>query len=196
MTRPVSIDSFVRAGLDPRARVLDLGCGTGRHARALAAAGFRVVAADTDFDAVSTARELSGAETGTGPDDSAPRHVLGRAESLPFRDASFDALLCLDVLHWAADTAAFDAMWNEIWRVIRPGGLLCIRCLCLDFSPSAAPLGSGRFRLASGAEWFLPDAAGLHAGIAHAGGEWVEAPRQDGTGSFLMMARKPVRQPG
>jgi len=48
-------------------------------------------------------------------------HLRGRAESLPWRDGSFDRLFCINALHHFADRAAFFA---EAVRVLRPGGAL------------------------------------------------------------------------
>jgi ubiquinone/menaquinone biosynthesis C-methylase UbiE len=183
--------------LRPGALVLDIGCGTGRHARELARAGYRVAAADMDFDAVATARELPG--SGGSP----PGFVAARAESLPFRDGRFDAVVCLDVLHWAADAAAFGAMWDESWRVLGPGGLFLVRTLSRDLSPSALALatsGGGRFRLESGAEWFLAAHADLKAVLSAGGGTWLAPPEADeradaladGQGFAWMLARKPA----
>jgi 2-polyprenyl-3-methyl-5-hydroxy-6-metoxy-1,4-benzoquinol methylase len=167
--------------------ILDLGCGTGRGARELASAGFRVIAADMDFDAVATGRGLS------GTDSIRPSFVVARAEAPPFRDASFDAVLCGDVLHWAADESAFTSMWEGAWKSLKPGGLFAVRCLLRDSLPSAFPLGGGRFRLASGAEWFLPARAELDALLARAGGqggEWLAPPQADAHGAAGMVSRK------
>jgi SAM-dependent methyltransferase len=48
-----------------------------------------------------------------------PRLVQARAESLPWRDASFDRLYCVNALHHFTDRQAFFA---EARRVLRPGG--------------------------------------------------------------------------
>jgi SAM-dependent methyltransferase len=93
--------------------VLEIGCGSGVHARLLAAAGARVTAVDLTPTAVEMTRrrlELHGLE-GT---------VLeADAESLPFADASFDFAWSWGVIHHSADTARVVA---EVARVLRPGG--------------------------------------------------------------------------
>src|SRR5690606_16305271 len=98
---------------------------------------------------------------------------------LPFADAAFDAVVCLDVLHWAADETAFRRMWVEAWRVLRPGGVFAARCLIREENGDAAPLpGSlaGRVRLGNGAEWFLPSRALLDDALAHGAGLWTKPP--------------------
>src|SRR5690606_19748164 len=128
----VDLLAFLSArGVAAGARVLDLGCGTGRHARGLARAGYRVFGVDSDVDAVETARALAdesadagGSARGPNSFRSPPRFLAARAESLPFPAAVFHALVCVDVLHWVADEAAFRAIWHEAWRVRRAGGAL------------------------------------------------------------------------
>src|SRR3954471_18402492 len=66
--------------------VLDLCCGPGRHARALAARGYRVTGVDTNAAALSAARRMSDA-TITYLD-----HDMRRLEELP---GIFDAAICL-----------------------------------------------------------------------------------------------------
>jgi SAM-dependent methyltransferase len=111
----------VRAG----DRVLDLGCGGGRHAFEAARLGARVVALDTDlaeldrvtatFAAMTEARELPGRAAG--------RAVAGDATRIPFPDGAFDKVIAAEVLeHLPADQAAM----NEIARVLRPGGMAAV----------------------------------------------------------------------
>ena len=102
-------------------RVLDLGCGGGRHAFEAARRGARVVAMDTDrgeLDRV-TATFAAMAEAGELPVGAAGRAVIGDAGRIPFRDGAFDKVIAAEILeHLPADQTAM----NEIARVLRPGG--------------------------------------------------------------------------
>jgi malonyl-CoA O-methyltransferase len=92
--------------------VLDLGCGTGRHALWLGAAGARVTAVDFSEGMLSEARRKPGA--------SAVRflvHDLHRP--LPFEAAAFDRIVSGLVLEHLSDLAA---VFAEARRVLRPGG--------------------------------------------------------------------------
>jgi malonyl-CoA O-methyltransferase len=93
-------------------RVIDLGCGTGRHALALAAAGARVTAVDFSAGMLARARAKPGAAA-----VSFLVHDLGRP--LPFADASFDLALSCLVLEHVGDLGG---LLREVARVCRPGG--------------------------------------------------------------------------
>jgi ubiquinone/menaquinone biosynthesis C-methylase UbiE len=104
-----------RLGLEEGARVLDIGCGTGRLARWM---GERVgpkgsvVGIDPLEERVGIARSHG----------SAVRFEVGQAEDLgAFEDASFDAVCMSSVFHWVSDKAK---ALTEIRRVLRPGGRL------------------------------------------------------------------------
>jgi SAM-dependent methyltransferase len=97
----------------PVAAALEVGCGTGHWLRALA--GRAAVLTGMDPSARMLARALTLAV------DAPIVVVRGRAESLPWRDGSFDRLFCVNALHHFADRMAF---FNEAVRVLRPGGAL------------------------------------------------------------------------
>lgn len=98
---------------DVRGRsVLDLGCGTGRHALWLANQGARVTA--IDFSAAMLDRARS--KAGTLEIDFR-QHDVG--ESLPFDNEHFDIVVCGLVVDHIADLGSF---FQEMRRVLRPGG--------------------------------------------------------------------------
>ena len=94
--------------------VLDLGCAGGFMAEALAARGALVTGLDPAGEAVAAAAARSRA-TGSNVD-----YLVGTGEHLPFTDASFDIVVCVDVLEHVQDLAA---VIGQIRRVLRPGGL-------------------------------------------------------------------------
>lgn len=98
------------AGTPARARVLDLGAGTGKLTRLLAARGLDVVAVEPDPAMLAVLRERSpGVEARTGS-----------AERIPLPDGHVDAVLVGQALHWFD----LDRAGPEMARVLRPGGLL------------------------------------------------------------------------
>jgi len=97
--------------------VLEIGCGTGVHARLLAEAGARLAAIDLTPTAVELTRRrlaLHGLDADVREAD---------AEALPFPDGSFDFVWSWGVIHHSAHTERVVA---EIARVLRPGGRLAL----------------------------------------------------------------------
>lgn len=94
--------------------VLDLGCAGGFMAEALDERGAKVTGIDPASDAITAARAHAAQE---GRDI---RYDAGVGEDLPYADASFDIVVCVDVLEHVQDLAKVLA---EIERVLRPGGI-------------------------------------------------------------------------
>jgi len=106
-------------------RLLDLGCGAGRHAFEAARRGARVVALDAGIDEVNKVRDTLGAMVDAGEitDFRGTGAVQGDALRLPFPDGSFDRVIAAEVLeHIPDDSQAIE----ELVRVLRPGGLIAV----------------------------------------------------------------------
>lgn len=116
---------YDRLDVRPGIRVLDLGCGAGRHAFEAYRRGAHVVALDLGRDDLSTTRDWLGAMAAggeAGPGGSATV-VRGDLLALPFADASFDRVIAAEVLeHIPRDEPAM----AELARVLRPGGLAAV----------------------------------------------------------------------
>ena len=92
-----------------RHKVLDLGCGDGQIARALAARGSDVLGVDPTQLHIDVAIERGGG----------PRYVLGGATKIPADDNSFDAVVaCLVFEH----IDQMDEAMTEVARVLKPNG--------------------------------------------------------------------------
>jgi ubiquinone/menaquinone biosynthesis methyltransferase len=105
---------------------LDVATGTGLVARELRKSGCRVVGLDLVPSMIGAAAPSGGIS-----------FVLGRAESLPFRDATFDGLTVTYLLRYVDDPVE---TMRELARVVRPGG----RIAMLEFDrPRALPLRIG-----------------------------------------------------
>lgn len=94
--------------------VLDLGCAGGFMAEALANRGAHVTGIDPARKAINAARAHAG-KTGLEI-----QYDVGLGEDLPYGDAAFDIVVCVDVLEHVGDLTEVLA---EVARVLKPGGL-------------------------------------------------------------------------
>ena len=116
---------FRRFPVGPGNRLLDLGCGAGRHAFEAYRRGADVVAFDADHGELQQVSGMTAAmaESGEAPLAARARPVRGDATAMPFCDGSFDRVIAAEVLeHIPLDQRAL----GEIARVLRPGGLLAV----------------------------------------------------------------------
>jgi ubiquinone/menaquinone biosynthesis C-methylase UbiE len=101
-------------------RVLDVGCGTGRFALALAERGARVWGVDPSEDMLREARSNAAGKAA---------FKQARAEALPFKDGWFDRAVLRLVVHLVERPQAL----REVARVLGPGG----RIVIATFAPSS-----------------------------------------------------------
>ncbi|HYM24476.1 MAG TPA: class I SAM-dependent methyltransferase [Vicinamibacterales bacterium] len=145
-----------------RPRTLEVGCGTGHWLRAIAAHAPFVTGMDLSSAMLAKARSASAGE----------RLVRARADHVPFSDATFDRVFCVNALHHFGDRARFFA---EARRILRPGGALLTigkdphaerdEWWVYDFFPETVAIDRERFapvRL-------------LRGELARAGFDWAES---------------------
>ncbi|MDZ7670179.1 MAG: class I SAM-dependent methyltransferase [Gammaproteobacteria bacterium] len=134
-------------------RVLDLGCGEGRHAiSAWLESPVDVVGLDLSPADLRTA---AGRAAEFQPPAEASRGSLGWVQgsglTLPFADASFDRVICAEVLEHVPD---FHSVLGEIRRVLKPGGVLAVSVprfvpewLCWQLSDAYHEVPGGHIRI-------------------------------------------------
>jgi tellurite methyltransferase len=146
-------DQILRGHLGAGMRILDAGCGYGRNLVHLMREGCEAFALDLDANGVDHVRQLSASlKTGLPP----ANFQVGSIEQMPFPDACMDAVICSAVLHFAREGRHFRAMLSELWRVLRPGGLLFCRLasrIGMDFPRVEGDL----YLMPDGQHWFLVD---------------------------------------
>jgi SAM-dependent methyltransferase len=150
-------DQMLRGNIAPGMRVLDAGCGYGRNLVHLLREGCEVFALDAKEEGVEHVRALAGE---LAPQLPAENFRVGAIERMDFPDGFADVVICNSVLHFARDEQHFLAMVEELWRVLRPGGMLFCRLgsrIGMDFER----LRGNVYRIGDGSEWFLVDEAAL-----------------------------------
>ena len=178
---------FEQFPVGPGDRVLDMGCGGGRHAFSVYRRGADVVALDMresdlrEVDVMFRAMELEG-EVPAGATAST---VRGNAYALPFEDESFDRIIAAEVLEHLPEDV--DAM-TELARVLKPGGLIAVTVprwgpekVCWALSDAYHEVEGGHVRIYKGSELVsrlrgtgLVKLGGHHAHALHAPYWWLK----------------------
>jgi len=140
---------FARLPLRAGQRLLDIGCGEGRHALAASLLdGLEVLAVDLNADDLATGRDKACDFLGTSP---GPHWLCASALRLPFADDSVDHIICSEVLEHLPD---YRSALRELQRVLRPGGHLCVSVprdwpeqLCWNLQPAYQTTPGGHVRI-------------------------------------------------
>ena len=109
--------------------VLELGCGTGNDAARLAREGYSVTAIDLSSEAIELARARFASMV--------TFVVADMTKRLPFPDAGFDAVMSNVALHMFPDSVT-RAVFAEVARLVRPGGLFAFHVNSLEDRPLRA----------------------------------------------------------
>jgi ubiquinone/menaquinone biosynthesis C-methylase UbiE len=149
---------FDRLGVAAGDRVLDMGCGAGRHAFELYRRGTDVIAFDQDADELSAVSDMFAAMRTEGqvPDGAEADVKQGDALQLPFADGEFDRVVAAEVLEHIPDDELAIA---ELVRVMRPGGTMAVTVprwlpekICWALSDEYHEVEGGHVRIYTGDE--------------------------------------------
>lgn len=165
-------DQLLKGRFDSRKTILDAGCGRGRNIRWFLRNGFTVYGIDSDPAAIAHVRQVAAQLAPSLP----PAHFINDDLSqLHWRDRTMDAVISSAVLHFSRDEEHFGAMLEELWRVLKPGGLLFVRLastIGLEVKPRW--LDGRRARLPDGSERFVVDEKFLLAWTDTLGARLIE----------------------
>ncbi|MFI0419489.1 class I SAM-dependent methyltransferase [Spongiactinospora sp. 9N601] len=165
---------FGRLPVGPGDRVLDLGCGGGRHSFEVLRRGADVVAFDQDAAELEKVAGMFAAmdKAGEIPVGATGETLVGDALAMPFEDGRFDRVIAAEVLEHIPDDVTAIA---EIVRVLKPGGRAAVTvpsflpervCWALDEDYHTAP--GGHVRIYTLAELAAKlKSAGLEVGGHH-----------------------------
>lgn len=141
------------ADLPPGHRVLDLGSGHGRHARLLTESGRAIVALDFSRRLLQIGR----AEMAVSRGPHQIEWLEGDASALPFRDSTFDAALCIAVLHHIPSPEGRKRSLAELRRVLRPDGRALLSVWSADDPKLRELLGGSPLAGDVEVPWRLPE---------------------------------------
>ena len=165
-------DQLLKGRIVPGMRVLDAGCGAGRNLVYFLRSGYEVFGVDESGPQIAQLRKMAAT---LAPHLPAENFRVEPVEKLSADAADFDVVLSSAVLHFARDEEQWQAMVNEMWRVLKPGGMLFARLASTIGVEDQIKLIEGRrYRLPDGSDRFLVDAEMLHRVTAALGGEFLE----------------------
>ena len=186
-------DQLLRGRITTEMTVLDAGCGAGRNLVYLLRMGWKVLGVDQSPAAIDAVRRLAAElSPGSAVDNFRPEPV----EAMTFPDASAEVVLSSAVLHFARDEQQFWAMLREMWRVLRPGGMLfCRLASTIGMEEKFRHLGGRRFLLPDGAERFLVDEQMLVDATARLGAELLDPLKTSVVQNLRCMTTWVLRKP-
>src|SRR5688572_28725272 len=164
-------DQFLRGRFDSRQRVLDAGCGEGRNLVYLLQKGIACFGVDSDPRAIDRIRQLAGRLAPSLPTEN---FQVAPVERMPWPDASMDAVIASALLHFARDADHFNALIDEMWRVLAPGGLFFARLVSNIGIEAAVPAAGQRVVIPDGSVRFVVDERILLDCTSHLGGRLAD----------------------
>jgi SAM-dependent methyltransferase len=167
-------DQLLRGRIAAGMRVLDAGCGAGRNLVFLLREGFDVWGVDESAEAVAQTRRLAAR---LAPHLEADRFRVEHVEAMSHASASVDVVISSAVLHFARDDAHWHAMVREMWRVLKPGGILFARLATTVGQTALRPLGGRRYVMPDGDTRYLVDHQLLIDTTAQLGGSLLDPVR-------------------
>jgi ubiquinone/menaquinone biosynthesis C-methylase UbiE len=100
-------------------------------------------------------------------------------------------------LHFARDEEHWQAMVDEMWRVLKPGGMFfCRLSSTIGMETQVQLINGRRYLLPDGVDWFLVDAEKLKEVTKSLGGEFVEPIKTTVVDSKRAMTTWVVRKAG
>jgi ubiquinone/menaquinone biosynthesis C-methylase UbiE len=143
---------FKHFKLEKGDKVLDLGCGEGRHViSAYVEEDVFAIGVDLSIDDLKTTHEKFKPFEDKGNANKQFKLMSANALSLPFADHTFDKIICSEVLEHIQD---YEGVLKEIERVLKPGGLFCASVprfwpewICWHYSDEYHDMAGGHLRI-------------------------------------------------
>jgi len=148
-------DQLLKGRITPPMSLLDAGCGDGRNLIYFLRHDFDVWAVDSNPQSIQQVRMLA---SSLAPNLPSENFLKADVAEMPLPSERFDLVISSAVLHFANDEQHFDTMLDEMWRVLKAGGMLFARLASsIGIEELIKPTVTGRYLLPDGTERFLVD---------------------------------------
>jgi SAM-dependent methyltransferase len=165
-------DQILRARIVPGMQILDAGCGGGRNLIYFLKEGYQVFGVDADPQAIAEVRQLA---CSLAPGLPPANFRVETVEAMSFSNAFVDLVISSAVLHFAHNDQHFEAMLRDMWRVLKPGGILfCRVASSIGMEQQVQRLTGRRFLLPDGSERYLVDETHLVRLTGELRGEMID----------------------
>jgi SAM-dependent methyltransferase len=165
-------DQLLKGRFTPQMQILDAGCGGGRNLTYFLRSGYNICGVDQSTEAIAQIRALASALAAHLPPEN---FRVEPVEAMSFADLSFDVVLSSAVLHFARNEDHWQGMLREMWRVLKPGGILFARLAStVGIENKVEHLEGRRYHLPDGSDRFLVDEQMLLATTAALNAELIE----------------------
>ncbi len=145
------LDLILKGFFEDRKKILDVGCGEGRNLIYFLQRDFEIHAIDRERSSVDLVKYMF---RNFNRED---RNILkSDITKTDYEESSMDAIICSRVLHFSESEEAFFNAWNEIYRILRPGGLLYLTMdSMIGFSDKVTLVDKGKWQFMDGSIRFL-----------------------------------------
>ena len=165
-------DQILKNRFNNEMSILDAGCGGGRNLVYFLRDGCEVFGVDQNPSAIEQIRFIA---QELAPNLPPENFQISNVEKMPFQTERFDAVVSNAVLHFASDERHFYQMIEEMWRVLKRGGLFFARLAStIGIEDKIELLAERRYSLPDSSERFLIDEQFLISATNQLGGIWVE----------------------
>ena len=166
-------DLLLKGTITADMKILDAGCGEGRNLIYFLKNGFDVSAVDRSSEAINKVVKLAGRLAPALPGDN---FRVESVEKMSFESLTFDVVISSAVLHFARDEEQWKCIVDEMWRVLKPGGLMVARLTSsIGIEDRLEQISERHYRLPDGTDRFLVDEKILlHATASLEGASWIE----------------------
>lgn len=142
------LDQLLKDRYQPGDKILDAGCGRGRNLKWFYNTGFEIYGIDMNIESIDYCKGIYSKQK--------EHFMQAGVEEIPFESNSFNHVICNAVLHFAKNKTQFNAMFNELLRVLKPKGSLFIRVASnFGIENQVRQIAEGVYKLPDGSTRFL-----------------------------------------